>query len=76
MCAESRQKVVVSEEKPGDFRFADYMSCDRIFMFAIRQICSVLDRLHRRDPVIVPRVLQPYFEMQAAELVFPRQETI
>ena len=25
-------------------------------MFAIRQICSVLDRRHRPNPVIVPRV--------------------
>jgi hypothetical protein len=76
MCAESRQKVVVSEESLGTFDLRIICKCGRIFMFVIRQICSVLDRLHRRDPVIVPRVLQPYFGMQSAGLVFPWQETI
>jgi hypothetical protein len=32
------KKVIVSEEKAGDFRFADYMNCNRIFMFGIEQI--------------------------------------
>ena len=61
MCAESRQKVFVSEESLGTFDLRIICNCGRIFMFAIRQICSVLDRLHCRNPVIVPQVPRPYF---------------
>lgn len=55
MAAELQQKgLCATEEDVGTFTIADSTNSCRIFMFAIEQIGSVLDRHRSPDPVIVP----------------------